>query len=88
VLLSVIRECCQDLEKVTSGDRLISVDLELVCNEILAGQVPESWMKASYLTDKPVAAYIVDLETRTSVITSWITTGFTKIIDLGMFFFP
>jgi len=88
-LLTEITICCKHLVVVTSGDHPISVEYEKICNELLMGKVPSQWLKLSYLTDKPVAAYIEDLYLRIAHLHEWIDKGKRpNKLWLSVFFFP
>lgn len=66
----------------------MSEDLEKVANAMFDNQVPGIWATKGFLSLKPLASWIIDLNDRVSFIAKWIEGGTPKVFWISGFFFP
>jgi len=86
-LLVVIEESLINIRKGLKGEIVFSFELEHALATILVGKVPSDWMKVSYPSLKPLAAYIKDLGDRINFFKKWVDEGKPKEFWLSGFFF-
>lgn len=53
----------------------MSEDLENIANSLYSNQIPKSWDEKSFLSLKPLASWIEDLNARINFINNWIHKG-------------
>ena len=56
--------------------------------DLLIGKVPKNWQKSSFLSLKPLGAWIKDLKLRVAFIREWLTEGGVNSYWMSAFFFP
>ena len=66
----------------------MSVDLEMMYKSFVINQVPQLWSNVAYPSLKPLASWVVDLHTRITFMTSWLTCGTPDVFPLPALFFP
>jgi hypothetical protein len=82
--LSLLGLCCFC---ATTGQVLMSDDLDQVGAHMYDGRVPSSWMAASYPSMKPLGSYMADLGARLDMLDSWIEQGPPTVFWISGFFF-
>ena len=50
-------------------------ELDEVYNKILNNQVPDSWMKYAYPSEKPLASWIINFLDRIAFMKKWVEEG-------------
>jgi dynein heavy chain len=66
----------------------MSEELEKIANSIFDNLVPKIWGSIGFLSLKPLASWIQDLNDRISFLTNWIEKGTPKVFWISGFFFP
>lgn len=66
----------------------MSEDLEQLANSLFDNQVPKLWSDKGFLSLKPLASWIQDLNDRIDFLVLWITKGTPKVFWISGFFFP
>lgn len=87
VLLSEIRNSCDDLLNVVNGIVLLTPKLDETISSLMNGKIPKSWMKKSYPSLKCVSSYIDDFLERLKFFSSWIDNGKPTSYWISGFFF-
>jgi len=75
------------MEKALKGLVMMSQLLETASKSLLDGKIPAMWMSKSYVSNKPVNSYIVDLKSRINMLNDWIANGQPMTYWLSGFFF-
>lgn len=78
----------KDVQKALMGEVVMSEELEKMSNSIFDNLVPKSWGDKGFLSLKPLASWITDLNERITFLTSWINHGTPKVFWISGFFFP
>eukprot|EP00002_Diphylleia_rotans_P007300 TRINITY_DN1682_c0_g1_i3.p1 TRINITY_DN1682_c0_g1~~TRINITY_DN1682_c0_g1_i3.p1 ORF type:complete len:1955 (-),score=398.96 TRINITY_DN1682_c0_g1_i3:368-6232(-) len=87
-LLNVMRRSLIDIQKAIKGLVVMSSDLEAMFNSLYTNKVPDMWTKVSYLSLKPLAAWMSDLKKRVTFVSSWLKNGHPISFWLSGLFFP
>jgi dynein heavy chain len=87
-LIGEIRSSMDNLSKAIEGINVMSPELEEMYFSVLNNMVPENWYKVRYLSLKPLATYVLDLNERVNFILEWLGNGAPEAYWLGCFFFP
>jgi len=66
----------------------MSSDLEEVANSLFDNQVPRMWADKGFLSLKPLASWIIDLNDRINFLNQWIDHGTPLTFWMPGFFFP
>lgn len=77
-----------EVQKALKGEVVMSEELEKMSNSIFDNLVPKSWQTKGFLSLKPLASWIQDLNDRIDFLTTWIREGTPKIFWISGFFFP
>lgn len=77
-----------DVKKALKGTIQMSEELLALANSLYDNQVPLMWADVGFLSMKPLASWIIDLEKRVEFLQDWITNGTPKIFWISGFFFP
>ncbi|XP_058067045.1 dynein axonemal heavy chain 12 [Anopheles bellator] len=87
VLLGEIRTACRDLRKAIAGLIALTPQLEAVFAAIQLRRIPDSWMKKSYPSLKPIGSYVADFRERLDFLQRWSEQGKPTVFWLSGFFF-
>jgi dynein heavy chain len=63
-LLVLMQQTLVDVKKALKGTILLSEELEFLSNSLYDNQVPVMWSTVGFLSMKPLASWINDLEKR------------------------
>lgn len=66
----------------------MSEELEMMSNSIFDNMVPKIWQEKGFLSLKPLASWITDLNERITFLSNWIKFGTPKVFWISGFFFP
>lgn len=66
----------------------MSEDLDKVATSLHNNQVPITWATTGFLSLKPLASWILDLNDRVNFLTGWIDKGAPPTFWISGFFFP
>ena len=77
-----------NVQKALRGEVVMSEELEKMANSIFDNQVPKMWQDKGFLSLKPLASWIQDLNDRINFLTKWIKEGTPKVFWISGFFFP
>jgi len=88
ILLSTMRKSLTMLDKAIEGTVVMSLDLELMFNDFLLGNVPSGWVKWAYPSLKPLHSWFNDLIERVSFMRGWCHDGPRKSYWISAMFFP
>jgi len=75
-----------DVKKALKGLVVMSEDLEKLSNNLYDNQVPHMWAEVGFLSLKPLASWIEDLNKRIQFLNEWITHGTPKVFWISGFF--
>ena len=88
-LLKVMIESLGLLQKALKGFVVMSEELELTANSLFDNQVPAKWASVGFLSLKPLASWVEDLNKRIDFLTHWISRGSSPLTFwISGFFFP
>jgi len=89
---NALRDCLvtsmQQLRAAVQGKVAMTASLEATMTSLLNNQVPATWSKAAYPSQKPLAAWMLDFAKRMSFIGGWLQNGPPVSFWLPGFFFP
>merc|ERR1712070_863656 len=77
----------KDIGKAVLGLVVMDADLESVALGILLNKTPAFWLKVSYPSLKPLAAYVADLAARLNFLKDWFDKGHPSTYWLSGFYF-
>lgn len=86
-LIVTIKSSLNDVKKAIKGEALLSIELEQALNQLINNQVPELWLKKSFVSLKPLGSYIKDLKDRLEFMQTWLDTQIPEIFWINKFFF-
>jgi len=66
----------------------MSEELESIANSLNDNQVPAVWADRGFLSLKPLASWIIDLNERTDFLDAWIDKGTPIVFWISGLFFP
>ena len=87
-LLSIMAETLFNIQKALKGEVVMSEELDKMSNSLFDNMVPEIWAKKGFLSLKPLASWIQDLNDRVTFLKDWIDNGTPKTFWISGFFFP
>lgn len=86
-LLSTIKQSLIDVKKAIKGEALLSIELEEALNQLILNQIPDMWLKKSFVSKKPLGSYVKDLKDRLSFMQTWLDNSIPEIFYINKFFF-
>jgi len=87
-LLAVMATMLKDVQKALKGEIVMSEDLDALASSMFNNQVPAAFGKVGFLSLKPLASWINDLNERITFLTGWINDGMPAAYWISGFFFP
>lgn len=87
ILYREIRTSLVKVGQAVEGIITMSPSLEALCNSLLLGQLPKSWMKVSYPSLKNLANYVADFVDRIKFLEKWFSEGKPSTYWVSGFFF-
>jgi dynein heavy chain, axonemal len=70
------------------GEVVMSEELEKMSSSIFDNLVPKIWGDKGFLSLKPLASWIMDLNERVTFLSNWIKDGTPMVFWISGFFFP
>ena len=86
-LLVEIKSTCVEVQKALQGLAVLTPELESVIFSINLKKVPDSWMKKSYPSLKPIGSYINDFLDRLTFLDTWYQHGKPATFWISGFYF-
>ena len=77
-----------DVQKALLGEVVMSEELEKMANSVFDNGVPKGWQEKGFLSLKPLASWITDLNDRIYFLSQWINGGTPRVFWISGFFFP
>lgn len=74
-LLEEMRYSLKQMLNAVEGTTAMTPNLELSCNSLISGRIPEAWRKVSYPSLKTVSDYVNDFLDRSSFLLKWYKDG-------------
>jgi dynein heavy chain len=74
-LLEIMWSSLINVKKALKGEVVMSDELELLSNSLFNNQVPKMWEARGFLSLKPLASWIQDLNERVDFMNQWINKG-------------
>ena len=87
LLLSLIFKNLDECVKAFMGHMPLTDEIEEMASQLIKGQIPSSWIKASYPSKKPILSWIKDLSNRLNFFKEWIDNGTPLKFWFSAFFF-
>lgn len=87
-LLTMMAEMLGNVQKAVKGEVVMSEDLEKMATSLFDNQVPKKWADVGFLSLKPLASWIQDLNDRVIFLRKWIDGGTPAVFWISGFFFP
>jgi len=87
-LLEVMKSSLENVKKALKGEVVMSEELEQVANSLHDNQVPKLWDSKGFLSLKPLASWIEDLNERIKFLSGWVKNGTPNVFWISGFFFP
>ena len=87
-LLVIMTESLENFQKALVGEVVMSEDLEKLGNSLFDNLVPIMWEDVGFLSLKPLASWVQDLNDRIKFLTDWIEGGTPAVFWISGFFFP
>lgn len=87
-MLGIMHESLKNIQKAIIGEVVMSEELELMSDSLFNNQVPNMWSEFGFLSLKPLASWVQDLNDRIDFLNRWIKNGTPSIFWISGFFFP
>ena len=87
-LLVIMSESLEAIQKALVGEVVMSEELEKLGNSLFDNQVPVMWEDVGFLSLKPLASWVQDLNDRIKFLSDWIEGGTPAVFWISGFFFP
>ena len=87
LLLELIFKNLDECVKAFMGHMPLTDEIEEMASQLIKGQIPSSWIKASYPSKKPILSWIKDLSNRINFFKNWIDNGTPLKFWFSAFFF-
>lgn len=81
-------EMLVNVQKAVKGEVVMSEDLDKMATSLFNNQVPLKWAGVGFLSLKPLASWIQDLDDRINFLKKWIETGTPIVFWISGLFFP
>ena len=82
-------EMLKELAKALVGEVVMSEELDTMANSLFNNMVPIAWQPTvGFLSLKPLASWINDLNDRISFLSKWVSNGAPATFWISGFFFP
>ena len=86
-LLYLIFKNLDECVKAFKGYMPLTDEIEEMASQLIKGQIPSLWIKASYPSKKPIMSWIKDLSKRVEFFNTWIEKGTPEKFWFSAFFF-
>ena len=86
-LLVVMADTLMNFQKALIGEIVMSEYYEKIGNSLFDNKVPELWEDVGFLSLKPLASWIQDLNYRIKFLSYWIEGGTPAVFWISGFFF-
>ena len=87
-LLRVMSQSLPELLKAQRGEGVLSEELDKMAQAINSNMVPSSWAAKGFLSLKPLASWMTELNHRVNFLRKWTDEGFPSVFWLSGLFFP
>jgi len=87
-LLEVMKISMINVKKALKGEIVMSEELESIATSLFNNMVPGLFASKGFLSLKPLASWIEDLNERVKFLNQWIEQGTPKVFWISGFFFP
>ena len=87
-MLGIMHESLKNIQKAIIGELVMSEELELMGDSLFNNQVPHMWSEFGFLSLKPLASWVQDLNDRIDFLNRWIKNGTPSVFWISGFFFP
>lgn len=87
-LLAIMISSLADIQKALIGEVVMSEELEKLGNYLFDNMVPVMWEDVGFLSLKPLASWVQDLNDRVKFLSEWIEGGTPAVFWISGFFFP
>lgn len=87
-LLYLMKDNLVNVQKALVGEVVMSEDLDAVACALHDNLVPTTWSNTGFLSLKPLASWIVDLNDRVNFLNNWIEKGSPPTFWISGLFFP
>ena len=87
-MLGIMHESLKNIQKAIIGELVMSEELELMSDSLFNNQVPKMWSEFGFLSLKPLASWVQDLNDRIDFLNKWIKHGTPSVFWISGFFFP
>ena len=87
-LLKIMTESLRNIQLALKGEVVMSEDLDKMSSSLFDNLVPSIWAAKGFLSLKPLASWIQDLNERVKFLKEWIDNGTPKTFWISGFFFP
>lgn len=87
-LLKDMQEQLPLIQRALLGEVTMSEQLEAMATSIFNNQVPKYWASIGFLSLKPLASWIEDMNERISFLQNWYDKGTPIVFWISGFFFP
>jgi dynein heavy chain len=77
-----------NVQKALKGEIVMSDELEKMAVSLFDNMVPAKWSDVGFLSQKPLASWIQDLNERVEFLKKWIEGGTPAVFWISGFFFP
>ena len=86
-LLTRVRSSLSDLQKAITGQVVMSMELEHMCDSMYSERVPDLWTAVAYPSLKGLGSWVADLHARLQMFQTWLDEGPPGVYWISGFFF-
>lgn len=87
-LLIVMADMLHNVQRALVGEVVMSEDLDKMANSLFDNSVPIAWAEVGFLSLKPLASWVKDMNERIEFLDSWIKKGAPAVYWISGFIFP